>query len=113
LLSTMASRHIPDSVSSYKSITCPRHAHEPITGIVIDSVVYDCTSWADEHPGGDNVIREFDGQDCSWQFWRFHNKKDMARYGVVLRIGRTEGVGNRFEEPNRYCRLRGFDEENW
>jgi hypothetical protein len=37
----------------------------------------------------------------------------MTKYGVALRIGRTDGVGNRFEEPKRYSRLRGFDGENW
>jgi cytochrome b involved in lipid metabolism len=86
---------------------------DPCIGIVVDEVVYDCSTWADEHPGGDSVIRNFGGQDCSWQFWRFHNKKDMAKYGVALRIGRTEGVTNRFPEPKRYSRLRGFDAEDW
>ena len=51
-------------------------------------IVYDCSSWVDEHPGGSSVIWSFGGQDCSWQFWRFHTK-DMAKYGQALRIGRT------------------------
>ena len=82
-------------------------------GIVVDEVVYDCSTWVDEHPGGDSVIRSFGGQDCSWQFWRFHNNKDMANYGLALRIGRTQGVENRYPEPKRYSRLRGFDAEDW
>lgn len=34
-------------------------------GIVIDTVVYDCSSFVGEHPGGETVIRSFGGQSCS------------------------------------------------
>lgn len=70
--------------------------------IVIDNIVYDCTNFIKEHPGGDTVIRSFIGEDCSWQFWRFHSKRTMEEWGRPLRVGRTEGVANRFEEPPRY-----------
>ncbi|KAE8423480.1 hypothetical protein BDV36DRAFT_290163 [Aspergillus pseudocaelatus] len=36
--------------------------------IIIDNVVYDCTQFQREHPGGIDVIQSFVGQDCSWQF---------------------------------------------
>ncbi|KAJ5974111.1 hypothetical protein N7481_011321 [Penicillium waksmanii] len=70
--------------------------------IVVDNIVYDCTKFIKEHPGGDTVIRSFIGEDCSWQFWRFHSKTIMEKWGRYLRVGRTEGIVNRFKEPPRY-----------
>jgi cytochrome b involved in lipid metabolism len=70
--------------------------------IVVDNIVYDCTKFIKEHPGGETVIRSFIGEDCSWQFWRFHSEAIMVKWGGPLRVGRTEGIGNRFKEPPRY-----------
>lgn len=49
--------------------------------IVVDSIVYDCTQFVHDHPGGVQVIRSFSGQDCSWQFWRFHDRALMQQQG--------------------------------
>ncbi|RMZ39602.1 hypothetical protein AFCA_002424 [Aspergillus flavus] len=70
--------------------------------IVVDKIVYDCTKFIREHPGGETVIRSFVGEDCSWQFWRFHDKGIMEEWGRPLRVGRTEGIGNRFKEIPKY-----------
>lgn len=70
--------------------------------IVIDNIVYDCTNFIHEHPGGDTVIRSFIGEDCSWQFRRLHSRRAMEEYGRPLRVGRTEGIQNRFKEIPRY-----------
>lgn len=78
--------------------------------IVIDKIVYDCTNFIHEHPGGDTVIRSFIGEDSSWQFWRFHSRSVMDNYGRPLRIGRTEGVENRFKEPPRFV---GSSKSKW
>lgn len=78
--------------------------------IVIDNVVYDCTNFINEHPGGDTVIRSFIGEDSSWQFWRFHSRSLMDNFGRPLRIGRTMGVENRFKEPPRYV---GASKSRW
>jgi cytochrome b involved in lipid metabolism len=80
------------------------------TWIVVDNVVYDCTEFTFEHPGGETVISSFAGQDCSWQFWRFHNSNHMKTSGRPLRVGRTEGVKNRFAERPRFVGLRRRDE---
>ncbi|KAM3067059.1 hypothetical protein ACMFMG_011732 [Clarireedia jacksonii] len=70
--------------------------------IVVDNIVYDCTKFINEHPGGETVIRSFVGEDCSWQFWRFHDKVIMEQWGQPLRVGRTEGIRNRFKEIPKY-----------
>ncbi|KAH7113973.1 hypothetical protein B0J13DRAFT_574008 [Dactylonectria estremocensis] len=76
--------------------------------IVIDDVVYDCTRFASEHPGGSDVLEPFQASDCSWQFWRFHRKEDMLGFGKALRIGVTKGVQNKYKERPRFIGLRGF-----
>jgi cytochrome b involved in lipid metabolism len=89
---------IPASVVS-ASATSSRH------WIVIDDIVYDCTGFIDEHPGGREVLVPFRGHDCSWQFWRFHGKGEM-RLAKELRVGRTLGVRNKFRERPRFVGLR-------
>lgn len=79
--------------------------------IVIDNVVFDCTNFAHDHPGGRQVIESFSGQDCSWQFWRFHSKDLMREWGRALRVGRTEGVKNRWKERPRFVGLRKFGKD--
>ncbi|OQO13030.1 hypothetical protein B0A48_02494 [Cryoendolithus antarcticus] len=77
--------------------------------LVIDSIVYDCTSFVNEHPGGESFITSFQGEDCSWQFKRFHSSAHMKEFGQPLRIGRTSGICNRFKERPRLVGLRGFN----
>lgn len=74
--------------------------------IVIDEEVFDCTDFASIHPGGNTVIESFRGEDCSWQFWRFHSRINLETDGRPLRIGRTAGVPNRFKERPRFVGLR-------
>ena len=60
------------------------------------------------------MIENFVGKDCSWQFWRFHNKQIMEEWGRRLRVGRTEGVMNPYKEVRRWVGLRGLgDDEGW
>ncbi|KAL2125877.1 hypothetical protein VTI74DRAFT_2369 [Chaetomium olivicolor] len=81
--------------------------------LVIDNIVYDCTAFAASHPGGADVLRSLGGNDCSWQFWRFHGKREMAQFGRPLRVGTTRGVRNRFAETPRFVGLRGlWDKED-
>ncbi|KAF3406515.1 hypothetical protein DPV78_001355 [Talaromyces pinophilus] len=44
---------------------------------MIDNIVFDCTEFQHEHPGGASVIQNFIGQDFTWQFWRFHSLRQM------------------------------------
>ncbi|KIW88685.1 uncharacterized protein Z519_10731 [Cladophialophora bantiana CBS 173.52] len=81
--------------------------------IVIDDIVFDCSDFISEHPGGQQVILSFVGEDCSWQFWRLHGKNIMEQYGRALRIGRTEGIKNRFVEPVRYVGLSKLGDDGW
>lgn len=81
--------------------------------LVIDDIVYDCTQFATDHPGGSDVLESFNGSNCSWQFWRFHGKKEMSESGRPLRIGTTKGVKNKFKEPPRFVGLRTNNAAGW
>ncbi|KAI9818760.1 MAG: hypothetical protein M1827_007580 [Pycnora praestabilis] len=82
--------------------------------IVIDNIVFDCSTFVSTHPGGEQVIESFRGQECSWQFWRFHGKDHMAEFGRPLRVGRTAGVGNRYVERPKWVGSGGFDDmDEW
>lgn len=79
--------------------------------LVVDDIVYDCADF--EHPGGATVIESFRGENCSWQFWRFHNKTHMHEFGRPLRIGRTSGVKNRFKERPKFVGLSKIGADDW
>jgi cytochrome b involved in lipid metabolism len=76
--------------------------------IVIDKIVYDCSVFVYEHPGGDAVIKNFKGSDCSWQFWRFHGKEELKEHGKGLRIGRTAEMSNLYKERPKYVGLKAL-----
>jgi hypothetical protein len=59
------------------------------------------------------VIESFGGAECSWQFWRFHGKKEMEDFGKPLRVGRTKGLVNKYEEPARYVGLSSLGADDW
>ncbi|EXJ65967.1 uncharacterized protein A1O5_10943 [Cladophialophora psammophila CBS 110553] len=71
----------------------------PDIWIVIDDIVYDCTIFVNEHPGGDTVIRSFAGKDCSWQFHRVHGFQKNRKWLPGLRVGQTKGVENPYPKP--------------
>ncbi|KAK5115014.1 hypothetical protein LTR85_010052 [Meristemomyces frigidus] len=78
--------------------------------IVVDSIVLDVTDY--QHPGGRSIIAGFGGQDCSWQWWSFHNRAIWQEVAMGLRVGRTESVENPHRRPRTIVGLRkhGFDE---
>jgi cytochrome b involved in lipid metabolism len=107
----MSPKILSELEEQYKSSSASPPTSLPVW-IVINNVIYDCSDFIHEHPGGSVVINSFVGQDCSWQFWRFHSKQHLVDHGRVLRVGKTEGVRNRFKEPARYVGL-GAGDEGW
>ncbi|GAB7352297.1 hypothetical protein MBLNU459_g2751t1 [Dothideomycetes sp. NU459] len=98
--------NLPDHELSFISKAEVSNNENTRLWIVVDGLVYDCSSFVHDHPGGKAVIQSFKGQDCSWQFWRFHGKQHMQEYGRPLRVGKTSGVVNRFNERPKYVGLR-------
>jgi cytochrome b involved in lipid metabolism len=90
-------------------------AHPNELWLIIDNIIYDCTDFVSQHPGGSTVINSFVGKDCSWQFWRFHSAEHLRVFGRGLRVGRTKGMKNPFVEGKRWVGLRGLGvgDEEW
>ena len=82
--------------------------------IVVDNTVLDVTQYMYSHPGGQSIIRGFGGQECSWQWWTFHNRKIWNEVATTLRVGRTEGMENKHVKPKQFVGLRGLGyQEDW
>lgn len=79
--------------------------------IVVDDVVFNCSTFISNHPGGQQIIQSFAGAECSWQFWRFHGKKEMEEFGKALRVGKTKGMVNKYKEPVRFVGLRRLGDD--
>lgn len=105
----------PDSQLPFISPTTVANvtADRRVLWLVIDNIIYDCTDFISEHPGGTAVIESFVGKDCSWQFWRFHGREHMESHGRGLRVGRTKGVKNPYKERVRWVGLRRLGDDGW
>ncbi|KAK5658567.1 hypothetical protein OQA88_1960 [Cercophora sp. LCS_1] len=55
--------------------------------IIIDDGVYDVAAFLDEHPGGAKILKRVAGKDATKQFWKYHSKSVMEKYGEKLKIG--------------------------
>jgi cytochrome b involved in lipid metabolism len=44
----------------------------------------------EEHPGGAKILKRMAGKDATKQFWKYHNKSVLAKYGEKLKIGTVE-----------------------
>ncbi|KAK0741143.1 putative cytochrome b5 protein [Schizothecium vesticola] len=55
--------------------------------IMIDDGVYDITNFIEEHPGGAKILKRVAGKDASKQFWKYHGKPVLEKYGAKLRVG--------------------------
>lgn len=76
---------------------------ELIVGIVIDDLVLDVTRFADVHPGGPEMLLQFGGTQCGWQFRAFHRPEVLESWRVLV-VGHTEGVKNAFPERPKWIK---------
>ncbi|KAK9417950.1 putative Cytochrome b5 [Seiridium unicorne] len=55
--------------------------------IIVDDGVYDVTNFIEEHPGGSKILKRMAGKDSTKQFWKYHGKNVLEKYGPKLKIG--------------------------
>jgi cytochrome b involved in lipid metabolism len=123
-LPLIPSSEIPELLAQHSGPSSPTAR----TWIVVDSVVVDATEFLENHPGGEDIILQFAGRQCGWQFWRFHSKgiweewvqgtqKHVEEGGKRgWRVARLEGnavVKNRFPEPRKFVGLRKLGADWW
>ncbi|GMR51380.1 hypothetical protein PMAYCL1PPCAC_21575 [Pristionchus mayeri] len=71
------------------------HAEKDSLWCIIDGVVYDLTKFADEHPGGDQVLVEQAGRDATEPFndvGHSADAKEMAKEYAIGRLKATPGA---------------------
>jgi fatty acid desaturase len=66
------------------------HTQRDDRWIVIDGFIYDVTSWAKKHPGGEKIISGHAGHDASDAWYAFHtNKVYSSKFLKPLLVGRV------------------------
>lgn len=71
--------------------------------IVIDGDVYDVSKFAALHPGGEQMLLEYAGQDVTQAFYGMHRHEVLLKHGPKLLVGRLETAEERSEDN----RIRG------
>jgi cytochrome b involved in lipid metabolism len=74
-------------LKTYTREEVKKHASSEDCWIIIDSEVYDMTTFADLHPGGAFVIMELAGKDATEEFYGLHRQEVLLKYAPKLKIG--------------------------
>jgi cytochrome b involved in lipid metabolism len=45
------------------------------------------TGFLDDHPGGAKILKRMAGKDATKQFWKYHGKSVLEKYGPKLKVG--------------------------
>ncbi len=45
------------------------------------------TGFLDDHPGGAKILKRMAGKDATKQFWKYHGKSVLEKYGPNLKVG--------------------------
>ena len=67
------------------------HRSESDCWIAIDGDVYDVTRFLNSHPAGKNVILQVAGKEVGVEFFSFHKKEILEKYGPKMKIGKLVG----------------------
>lgn len=73
-----------------------QHSKPSDAWFVINGNVYDVSKFAMMHPGGEEILYEYAGQDVTETFYGLHRQEVLEKFGPKLLVGRLEGA----EEEN-------------
>jgi len=75
-----------------------KHNKSDDAWIIIDGDVFNVTKFAGLHPGGEQILLEYAGQDCTDVFFGLHRNEVLVKYAPRLVVGRIEGAEARNSE---------------
>merc|ERR1719313_650892 len=67
-----------------------KHNQDGDAWVVVDGEVYDISNFAMAHPGGEQIILEYAGQDGTEVFYGLHRREVLDKYKSKLLIGYTD-----------------------
>ena len=59
--------------------------------IIIDTLIYNVSSFADLHPGGATVLHDIAGKEVTETFYGLHRHEVLSKFGPRLLIGKVGG----------------------
>jgi alkylation response protein AidB-like acyl-CoA dehydrogenase/predicted heme/steroid binding protein len=71
-----------------------KHNSEADCWVVVDGVVYDVTKFLKAHPGGKSILLAYAGKDITNEFYDFHSRDVLEKYGPKLKVGTIGENGN-------------------
>ena len=80
------------SLRSFSLTEIATHNTENSCWLVVDNQVYDVTKFLKSHPGGKSVLLALGGKDVSGEFYDFHARDVLEKYGPKMLIGKVEGT---------------------
>lgn len=66
------------------------HSTPASSWLIIDAQIYNISSFAAMHPGGEKIIRKYAGKDATESFYALHRHEVLDKY-ARLRIGSIRG----------------------
>lgn len=82
--------------------------------VIIDSKVYDLTDFMAGHPGGEHVLLQHAGKDCTEEFYGLHRHEVLQKYHKTLYLGSIGGESQKVLErqPGELCPV-PYAEPSW
>ncbi|KAG2189419.1 hypothetical protein INT44_004561 [Umbelopsis vinacea] len=86
LIASPLTTNMPE-LKSYTREEVKKHNTPEDCWIIIDSEVFNMTTFADLHPGGAGVIMDLAGKDATEEFYGLHRQEVLFKYAPKLKIG--------------------------
>ena len=88
-----------ENLPEYTEDEIAKHSDSSSLWCIIDDIVYDLSKFADEHPGGDQVLLEQAGKDATESFNDVGHSSDAREMAKEYAIGRLKSTGKKASPP--------------
>jgi len=81
---------MPKELKTFTRDEVAKHKVEDDCWLIVDGAVFDVSNFAAMHPGGEQLLYEYGGQDASEVFWGLHRREVLDKYKSKFLIGYTD-----------------------